>query len=212
MDTIKLNVLERTEMGNGPSRRLRVAGQIPAVIYGKSEASPVSIDLEEFRIAVKHGHNAVFELVFGQEGAKKGKAVARHAVVKEMQFHPVRRNLLHVDLYEVDLKVEIEASVGLELVGEAAGIRDGGIVDWEHREVIVRALPSDMPESLELDVSELLVGHHLTVGDIKAPGIAIVDDPETVIVTILPPRVQEEAAAGGEEVEPEVVGQAKSEE
>ena len=93
-----------------------------------------------------------------------------YAVVKEFQFHPTKRHLLHVDLHEVDLAVEIEGSVAIELVGTPAGVEDGGVVDWEHREVTVRALPSAMPEAIELDVSGLQIGHHLTVGGPRGAG------------------------------------------
>ena len=91
--------------------------------------------------------------------------------------------MLHVDLHEVDLAVEIEAPVAIELVGTPAGVIDGGVLDWEHREVVVRALPADVPAVLELDVSGLQIGHHLSVGVLSAPaGVTILDDPETMIV------------------------------
>jgi large subunit ribosomal protein L25 len=125
----------------------------------------------------------------------------------------VRRNLLHVDLHEVDLKVEIEANVAIELVGTPAGLEDGGVVDWLQREVVVRALPSDIPAVLQLDISDLLIGHHLNVEKLSTDlGVTIVDDPETIIVALVPPRVQEEALETAEAAaEPEVVGGAKTE-
>ncbi|HLA81356.1 MAG TPA: 50S ribosomal protein L25 [Thermoleophilia bacterium] len=219
MDMIKLSVLERTETGDGPSRRLRASGRIPGVVYAKgTEATSVSIDLDSLREAMTHGHNVVMELDFsgGAKPAKKGaksKAGARYAVVKELQFHPTRRGLLHVDLHEVDLKVEIEAPVAIELVGTPAGVADGGIVDWEHREVTVRALPSDIPVALPLDVTDLLIGHHLNVAALTAPsGVTIVDDPDTIVVALIPPRVQEEVTEVAEAEEPEVIGGAKTEE
>ncbi len=116
---------------------------------------------------------------------------ARYAVVKDLQFQPTRRRLLHIDLHEVDLAVEIEALVAIELVGTPAGVVEGGVLDWEHREVVVRALPGDVPSDLQLDVSALEIGQHEVVGTLSAPaGVVIVDDPETVVVTILPPRVE----------------------
>jgi len=218
MDTIKLSVHEREETGNGPARRLRVKGTVPGVTYGKGKAAtPISIDLEELKAALAHGHNAVLELDFGK-GAKgsKGKA-ARYAVVKQLQFHPTKRQLLHVDLHEVDLSVEIEALVAIEAVGTAPGIVDGGILEWDRREVLVRALPANVPQSLELDVSELQVGHHLAVAALAAPdGVTIVDDPEAVLVALVPPRVEqapvEEEAAEEAVSEPEVIGSDTSEE
>ena len=158
-----------------------------------------------------HGHNVVLELDFGQ-GAKGKK---RYAVVKELQFHPVKRYLQHVDLHEVDLAEEIEGQVPIETVGTAAGLIDGGVMDWERREVTVRALPGDMPSSLEIDVSAVEIGHHLTVAALVVPdGVAVVDDPEAVILALLPPRVEQvaEAVEGEEAAEPEVVGGHESEE
>lgn len=220
MDTIKLNVLERTETGNGPARRLRVAGLIPGTVYGKGTvATSVSVELEGLRAAMKHGHNVVLELDFTEgdkpgKKAAKGRPASRYAVVKEFQFHPVRRNLLHVDLHEVDLKVEIEANVAIELVGTPAGLEDGGVVDWLLREVVVRALPSDIPALLQLDISDLLIGHHLNVEKLSTNlGVTIVDDPETIIVSLVAPRVQEEEPEVAEaSAEPEVIGGVKTEE
>lgn len=214
MDTIKLSVSEREETGNGPARRLRALGRIPAVTYGKEKgATAISVDLEELKAAAGHGHNAVLELDFGK-GAK-GKKAARYAVVKQLQFDPISRHLLHVDFHEVDLAVEIESPVSIEPVGIPAGLTDGGILDWERREVTVRALPQDMPEALELDVSGLVIGHHLTVADVSAPaGVNIVDDPETVLCALVPPRVEQVVATEAAEAvaEPEVVGGQSSEE
>ncbi len=214
MDSIKLTVHERQETGNGPARRLRAKGMVPAVAYAKGkEATPISISLDELKAAMTHGHNVILELDFGKAAKSDGaKGKGRFAVVKELQFHPVKRYLQHIDLHEVDLAVEIESPVSVEAVGTATGLEDGGIMDWERREVIVRALPGDMPASLVVDVSELLIGHHLTVGDLVVPeGVSIVDDPEAVVLAMIAPRVEqeagEEAAEGeGEGVEPEVVG------
>ena len=222
MDTIKLSVHERDETGNGPARRLRAQGLIPAIAYAKGKTpTAIALDLDELKAAWTHGHNVVLELDFGKpaKGAKaaaKAKAKStRYAVIKEIQFHPTNRRVLHVDLHEVDLAVEIEAEVAIEGFGTPAGLIDGGVIDWERREVTVRALPSDVPASLELDISGLVIGHHLSVSALKAPkGVTIVDDPETMLVALVPPRVEQAApeAAAAEEVEPEVVGSQKSEE
>ncbi len=218
MDTIKLSVHERDETGDGPARRLRAQGRVPGVTYAKGKAATsISVDIEELKAAMAHGHNVVLELDFGkavkQQSAAKGKG-PRYAIVKQLQFHPVKRRLLHVDLHEVDLAVEIESPVSIEAVGTPAGLADGGILEWERREVSVRALPGDMPASLELDVSELLIGHHLSVGALKAPAkVIILDDPEAVVIALVPPRVEQPPAAEVEEVaEPEVIGAQEKEE
>jgi large subunit ribosomal protein L25 len=226
MDTIKLAVREREETGNGPARRLRADGRIPGVTYGKgSTATAISVDLEDFRAALTHGHNVVLELEFegGSKGTKTAKAgtrgkraAAHYAVVKELQFHPTKRRLLHIDLHEVDLAVEIEASVAIELVGKPAGVVEGGVLDWEHREVLVRALPNNVPPVLQLDVSALEIGQHAVVGALEAPeGVTVVDDPETIVAAVLPPRVEVEVSAEEEAevpAEPEVIAEAQSEE
>jgi large subunit ribosomal protein L25 len=226
MDTIKLAVREREETGNGPARRLRAEGRIPGVTYGKgATATAISIDLDDLRAALTHGQNVVLQLEFesgsapaktAKGGSRGKKTAARYAVVKELQFLPTRRRLLHVDLHEVDLAVEIEAAVAIELVGKPAGVVEGGVLDWEHREVLVRALPGDVPPVLQLDISALEIGQHAVVGALSAPaGVTIVDDPETIVAAVLPPRVEVEVAA--EEVaeapeEPEVIGEAPTEE
>lgn len=233
MDTIKLSVYEREETGNGPARRLRAGGRIPGVTYGKGKAATaISIDRDELKAAMAHGHNVVLELDFAKDGEQGGKDAgsakgkrleARYAVVKQLQLHPLKRHVLHVDLREVDLSEEIEASVVIEAVGTPAGLADGGIMDWERREVTVRALPGDMPGTLELDVSELLIGQHLSVAALSAPdGVTIVDDPEAILLALVPPKVEQEPVEEeeleegeeGEELEeePEVIGEEASEE
>ncbi len=111
--------------------------------------------------------------------------------------------------------MEIESSVAIELVGTPAGLADGGVLEFERREVVVRALPNAIPAVLELDISELMIGHHLSIAALSAPeGVTIVDDPETIVVAVVPPRVEQAAAAEEAEAvaEPEVVGGQKSEE
>lgn len=216
MDTVKLQVNERELTGNGPARRLRTEGLIPGVLYSKgAESKAITVEVEALVDAIHaHGRNVILELEIGAVGAAakgKKKAATHFAVVKEIQRHPRRRSLLHVDLHEVDLAVEIEGTVAIELVGTPAGVEDGGVIDFERREVNVRALPSAMPDVIELDVSGLMIGHHLSVDALVTPaGAEILDDPGSVIVSLMPPRVEQ--AASEEVAEPEVVGGAPSEE
>ena len=217
MDTVKLSIEERELTGNGPARRLRAEGRLPGVLYSKgTESKSISLDIQELRGAVAHhGHNVILELDLGgaaKAGTKK-KAASHYAVVKELQFHPVKRHLLHVDLYEVDLAVEIEAPVTIELVGTPAGVEDGGVIDWVLREVTVRALPSALPEAIVLDISSLSIGQHLSVEVLEAPaGTKILDDPQIMVVALVPPRVEQAPAVVEAVAEPEVIGGVKSEE
>ena len=217
MDTVKLSIEEREQTGNGPARRLRAQGRIPGTVYSKGvEAKSISIAVDELKAAVVgHGHNVILELDLGDAKAKGKKKVApQYAVIKEIQNHPTKRHWLHVDLHEVDLAVEIESPVAIELVGTPAGAEEGGVIDWEHREVVVRALPSDIPDIIQLDVSGLLIGHHLSVEALTAPaGTQILDDPQTVIVSLIAPRAEVVAEpVVAEAAEPEVVGGVKAEE
>lgn len=199
MDTVKLTIHPREESGKGPCRRLRAAGSVPAVVYAKGqETVSISIDRADLKTALTGAANVVLELVYAEgKGRKK-----HYAVVKEAQHHAVRRDLLHLDLHEVDLKQEIEATVPIELHGVPAGADEGGVLDQSHREVTVRALPTNVPGHLELDVSALGIGDNLRVSDLVAPeGVTILDDPDTSVVSMLAPRLEVEEAEAAEEVE-----------
>ncbi|MHB8867311.1 MAG: 50S ribosomal protein L25 [Thermoleophilia bacterium] len=202
MDTVKLTIHPREESGKGPCRRLRAAGFVPAVVYAKGqETVSISIEKADLKAALTGAANVVLELVYAE-----GKGRKKHfAVVKESQHHALRREVVHLDLHEVDLKTEIEATVPIELHGVPAGADEGGVLDHSHREVTVRALPTEVPGHLELDVSGLNIGDNLRVSDLVAPeGVVILDDPETSVVSMLAPRLEvEEEVEGLEGVEGE---------
>src|SRR5918911_3167106 len=195
--TTKLDVTAREAAHSRDNRRLRRAGQVPGILYGGGEG-PVAFAVgeRELRHAL-HARGAVLELtVDGGAGTP--------AVLKEAQRHPVRGELMHVDLLRVDLNVAIQAPVTVELVGadEAPGVADGGILEHVTREVTIEALPNDIPESIQVDVSKLEMNGTLHLGAVTPPaGITLVDDPETTILaSITPPSVEVET----EEPETEV--------
>jgi large subunit ribosomal protein L25 len=202
--TTQLDVHAREAAHSRATRRLRRAGQVPGVLYG-GDGEPVAFSVNErtlrHALAAK---GAVLELTI--DGA-----AGTPAVLKDAQRHPVRGDLMHVDLLRVDLKVAIQAPVTVELLGaeQAPGVIEGGILDHVTREVNVEALPTDIPETIQVDVSKLEMNASLSLGDITAPaGITLLDDPETTILaSITPPSVALEA---GDEVETEteVVGEA----
>lgn len=209
MDTVKLTIHPREETGKGPCRRLRAAGSVPATVYAKGqEAVSISVERADLKVALTGTTNVVLELVYAESKGRK----KHYAVIKESQHHPVRRDLLHLDLHEVDLKQEIEASVTIELHGIPVGAEEGGVLDQSHREVTVRALPTEVPSHLELDVTSLVIGGNLHVSDLVAPeGVTILDDPETSVVSLLAPRVEivEEAVEGAEGEAEAVEGSSK---
>lgn len=193
----RLDAQERTEFGNGPSRRLRRQGLVPGVVYQRHSASlHVALPDRELRRALSDGgRTSVIDLSIGG-------ASPRPVLFKEWQLDPVRGEVQHVDFQQVDLTQEIEASVAIVLTGDAIGVREGGILDQTLREVTVRALPDSLPDAVEYDVSELNVGDSVTVADLVAPaGSVITADPELGVASVVAPAVptaEEEEAEGGE--------------
>jgi large subunit ribosomal protein L25 len=199
-----LKAAPRAEFGSRSSRRLRREGQVPGVVYGGgSEARTFQAGEREIR-AVLAGGQALFDLEL--EGASKVPVV-----VKEQQLHPVRGNLQHIDLQEVKLDEEIQAEVAIELEGSegAPGVKEGGVLEHVTREITVEALPTEIPERIVADVSEMEIGDTLQLVAITIPeGVKLIaDDPEEVtIATLSPPRVEEEPEPAVEE-EAELVGE-----
>src|SRR6185295_5091735 len=186
-ERVKLQVQSRETRGSGEARRLRARGFIPGVLYGNGgQAHSFSIEERELRRALTgdHGLHAILDVVL--EGQQK----AHHAVVKDYQLDPTRARLLHIDLHEVRLDQAIQTNVVVELTGEAAGQKEGGVLSQINREVRVEALPMEVPDHLELDVSAMVIGDSLRLSDLRAPeGVVFLDDPETVLATVRrPPR------------------------
>jgi large subunit ribosomal protein L25 len=196
MAHITLNAQERSEFGDGPSRRLRRKGFVPGVVYQPGGPSlALSLPDRDLRRALAEGRTAVIDLTVDGSGA-------RPVLLKDWYLDPVRGNVLHVDFQEVDLTVEVEAPVAVVLVGVPAGVKEGGVLDQTVREVVVRALPDTLPDHLEIDVSELDIGSSTSVADITAPpGVTIVTEPEIVVASVVAPSVEVEPEP--EEVEEE---------
>jgi large subunit ribosomal protein L25 len=200
----KLKAAARTDFGSRSSRRLRGKELVPGVVYGGgAEARAFQAGEREIR-AVLAGGQALFDLEL--EGSK-----AVPVVVKEQQLHPVRGNLQHIDLQEVKLDEAIQAEVAIELEGAetAPGVKEGGVLEHVTREITVEALPTEIPERLVADVSEMQINDTVTLSTIAAPeGVKFVADDldEVTIATLSPPRVEEEPETVVEE-EAELVGE-----
>jgi large subunit ribosomal protein L25 len=201
-ERVRLQVKERESHGSAESRRLRTRGLVPGVLYGSGKnAHPFCVEERELRRALTgdHGLHAILDVVFD------GQKSAHHAVLKEYQLDPTRARLLHVDLHEVRLDQPIHAQVVVELVGESEGVKEGGVLTQVAREVNVEALPMEVPDRLELDISAMVIGDSMRLADLRVPdGVKLLDDPETVLATVTPPtRVElpEEAVEEEEEAE-----------
>ena len=200
-ERIKLDVKPRETGGSADSRRLRADGLVPGVLYGAGEqAHPFAVEERELRrvLTGEHGLHAILDVVFD------GQKTAHHAVLKEYQLDPVRPRLLHIDLHEVRLDRVIQSQVAVEPTGESPGVKEGGVLTLVLRDVNVEALPMEVPDRLELDISAMTIGDSLRVADIVAPeGVNLLDDPDAVVVTVTPPTKVEEP----EEVEEELEGE-----
>jgi large subunit ribosomal protein L25 len=213
MSEYKLAAENRSEAGKGAARRLRASGRVPAVLYGHgTKPQHLSVDARQFGQALRTdaGVNVLISLEVGRN---------QHlALAKEIQRHPVKGNLIHVDFIQVRRGEKVHVQVPVHLVGEAPGAREGGILDQDLYQLNVEAEVTAVPEAVDADVSGLGIGDVLRVADLKAPdGAVILDDPEASVVSVVAPTVEAEpeaeeaeegeAAEGAEVAAPEGAGE-----
>jgi len=200
-----LTVEPREPEGSRAVRRLRRTGKVPGVVYGGGE-SPIAfaVDARVLRQTLAHA-GAVIDL--SVEGSGGGPVV-----LKELVRHPVTGDTLHVDLLRVRLDQAIQTTVVVDLVGaeDAPGVKEGGVLEQVTREVTIEALPTDIPDAIQYDVSAAQIGDTITLEALTPPsGVTLVDDPETVLATLTPPRLQVEEEPEIEE-EIELVGEGEA--
>lgn len=198
---VTLPARSRSLKGKGPARRARAEGLVPAVLYGRGlEAVPLAVDAKAVHAAL-HTEAGANVLVNLQLDGKRFLAVPR-----EIQRHPIRGTLLHVDFVNVARDVEITADVPVHLVGDAHGVKMGGLIEHHLWEVKVEALPSKIPSAIEVDISTLDIGQHLRVEDLQAPpGVQILTASEDFVASVVEPQVAQPAAEEAE-AEPAVAG------
>ncbi|GAW66840.1 50S ribosomal protein L25 [Geoanaerobacter pelophilus] len=188
---LKAELREKT--GKGICRRLRAAGRVPAVVYGKGIA-PVSISLGQKElseaIAGEGGRNHILTLECA------GELNGANVIVADLLRDSLKNQPRHVDLHKINLADKVKVHVKLNLVGTPAGVKAGGFLDFAMHEVEVECLPVHIPAHINVDVTELVIGHSVHVGDIAAPiGTAILSDPKAPVVSILGRKAAEEEAA-----------------
>lgn len=190
MATVELKVKARDKVGTGSARKTRREGSFPAVLYGEGEdVRSLSVDTGDFYPVIRTaaGENVVLNLrIEGHDG----ECIA---IIKEIQYHPVRRDILHVDFQHISMTKEIVVRVPVEIRGEAVGVKTrGGILEVIHREIEVECLPANIPDGIAVDVTELDVGDSLQVRDLTVENAKIVSDPDETVITIVAPSVIEE--------------------
>lgn len=210
MASATLAATTRDSRGKNEARRLRVAGKIPAVLYGGAGGSvPLSVDPKALSRILHSGSgvNSIISLDVQGQGVTQ-------VLVKEFLLEPVKHSLLHADFYRLQMDKAITVKVTISLKGEAKGVKlQGGIVDFPNREVEVECLPGDIPEHLTIDVSELMIGQGVRLKELaEGAKWTPVSDPDTLIVHVIAAKVEEVAVEGAAATaEPEVAKKGKPE-
>ena len=205
----------RTGKGKGHARRLRAAGMLPVAVYGEGkDAAALAVGVKDIATILRSGsgHNTVFKLeIPGDEPAT--------VIIKDFQVDPIKGRLVHADLLRLSMTTATRVSVPVEVLGEPVGVKiDGGVLEIELREVEVECLPGDIPEKIQVTVSELHLGDHATVADLvyDRDKIKVLNSPDQIVAGVLSPRMAEEpvAAATPETgaAEPEVIKKGKTDE
>ncbi|CAB1064694.1 LSU ribosomal protein L25p [Olavius sp. associated proteobacterium Delta 1] len=204
MEQFELNATVRKTTGNSPARELRRGGQIPAVLYGpQTEPVLLSVNIKELEQIFKKGNigSIILNLVI-----QNGKKVMKPAMIKEFQSHPVSGDFLHIDFYEIDMQRKINVMIPVVTKGICKGVELGGLLQIIRREIEVLCMPGDIPEAIELDITDLDVGDSVHVEEIPlGDNVEISADVNFTVLTIVSPKVEEveeeeeEEALEGEE-------------
>ena len=202
MAEVKIDAVKRASVGKGSARQARAAGKVPGIVYGRGgEAVPIEINRRELITAfhTDAGMNVLLDLSIDGETTL--------AIARELQRDPVRGTLLHADFIRIDRKQSIDVDVPIHLVGEAAGVKEGGVLEQPLFQLSVRCIVTNVPEGIDADVSRLGVGDQLRVAELTVPeDVEVLTDPETVVAGVATPISEEElaameAAVGAEEPE-----------
>ncbi len=215
MEEIILEAQKRIDTGTGRVNRLRKSSVLPAVVYGEGQG-PLNLQLsaKEFAgLVAKHKGGSFMIKLRIKDGAKHAdKAV----LIKEIQHHPVKDNVIHVDFNEISLTKHIRVKVPVSAKGEAIGVkRDAGVLDHVIWELEIECLPASIPEIIEVDVSNLAIGQSIHVKDVVVPaGVKVLNDPDAAVLAVVAPAKEEaalpaEALEGQAKAEPEVIKEKK---
>lgn len=192
MQQKQLNIELRSKSGKGISRQLRKADMVPGVVYGKGmDPMAVSIKYRELQSALsgEGGQNNLITLVGG------GSLDQTMAIIADLQRDAIKGTYKHVDLHRINMSEKLRITVPVVLKGTAAGVKEGGLLDLAHHELHVECLPNNIPDHINIDISELKIAHSIHVSEIVLPeGVKILDNPKTPVVSVLG-RAKEDAPA-----------------
>ena len=214
MAEVTLEVARREKSGKEIARKLRAEGKVPAVVYG-GHKEPVAIEVDRKSVSEliqksEHGVRSIFLLKM------TGTDQQRHAMIKDIQIDPVSRKMTHIDFVRVVMDEVVRVTVPVHIVGTAIGVKEGGILDWQMRDLHVECLPNAIPDKIDIDVTALNNHEYVRVSDLKLPeGVKVLEDPERVVVGVTHMRaevVEPTAEAAVAVAEPEVIKKGKVEE
>ena len=220
MAEVTLEVSRREGTGKEVAKKLRAQGKVPAVVYG-GHREPVAIEVDRKAVAdllqkSEHGVRSIFLLKMA------GTDQQRHAMIKDMQIDPISRKMTHIDFVRVMMDEVVRVTIPVHLKGTPIGVKEGGVLDWQVRDLHVECLPGAIPDSIDVEVEGVGMHHYLRISDVKLPdGVKVLDDPERVVIGVTHARAEvlpEAAPAAGVEgepvapAEPEVIKKGKVEE
>lgn len=200
-EMIVIEAQKREELGKEKVKKLRKKGFIPAILYGgHEEPQPIKIEHKKFIKILHEMHGEISQILKLKIDNKE-----TYAVIKDIDYHPVSGDIIHIDFQRIVETEEIEIEVPVITTGSAKGVQKGGLLEIIKHTLTIRGLPFKLPKHIEIDVSDLDIGDSIHVKDIKLPeGIKAVDEPTDTVLTILAPRKVEEEAPTTEEAQPEV--------
>lgn len=220
MEKVILNAVIREELGKQASKRLRRLDSIPAVVYKKGkEVLPVKVNSREL-FQVLHtsaGENVIITLKIKDETKEPKSVKNKTVIIKEIQYQPIKGDILHLDFNEISLTEKITVNVPIGVKGEPKGVKvDGGVLDHPVKELQIECLPTEIPQRIEVHVEELKIGDSIRVKDLVVPAeVKVLTDPELTVLSVAPPHVEkpaEEVAVEEKITEPEVIREKKPEE
>jgi len=219
VEEILITAKPRDKTGHGSARRLRSSGFVPAVLYGKG-LDTVHLLLSEKELSKTlskvSGESVLMNLKIEDKKKKASskEGASKPVIIKELQQDPVTNDILHIDFQVIRLTEKLKIKVPTHVKGEAPGVKAGGILDHNLREIEIECLPRDIPERIEMNISNLEIGDVIHIKDLAfPPGVVPVEDKEVSILSIVPPKVEEVEVVPEEEItEPEVIGKEKKEE
>ncbi len=216
--TVSLQVAQRAGIGRTALKAVRNAGRVPGILYGKAKdktirSRPIDIDAKKLK-GVLHSSNSENVLVDVELTDTAGKKVDQHlALLVDVQHHPLEDYIIHIDLHEIDQDEILHAEVPVTSVGEPVGVKTGGgLLETMLRTIRVACLPRDLPEVIEVDVTDLTIGHSVHVRELKLPnGVTATNPPELPVFSVFAPKEEVAAVPTGEVVQPEVIKEKKVE-